>query len=183
MSNIVAKLRKLFPVQEVPKKKADARVAIALDVIETILIGRMTPKSGYGYLSVKEASKEGNSSYEALALSVKRRGKTKCRVCAIGAAALCAIGLYDDAEVMEKGFYAGGASEQEMREVLSKWFSGQQVDLLESAFECSKFNERDETAESSILRAVRFGERYENAEERLIAIMENIIKNKGLFRP
>ena len=39
------------------------------------------------------------------------------------------------------------------------------------------------TLPDTVSRAVRFGERHEDPEKRLLAIMRNVIKNEGVFIP
>ena len=79
------------------------------------------------------------------------------------------------------GFLSAGVDE--LCEVLERWFTPRMLSLIECAFEMdngygevySTLSDRDE--------AVEFGEDYEDDEERLRAIYQNIIDNAGTFRP
>ena len=176
------RLRKLFPKRSVPRKKADARVEIAKDVIETLDAQRMvaTPLEYFKLGTHTEGALE---SFEATALSVRRKGKTKCRVCALGATVVCAVGLYDEAPELEEDWGYKHVSNSTMRDVLSRWFSRQQLDLIECAFEmCSGFD-LGKSSNASRETAETFGEGFSHPRARLVAIMQNIVDNKGLFRP
>lgn len=178
----LSRLRKKFPVLTPPKVKAEARVAIAEDVIETLDVGRMYVSSGTGYHRLRDWAKGVFGKYEATALSLRVRGKTRCTVCAIGAACLSAVGLYNDAQQLEDetlGIY--GPDSDNMRDVLARWFTRVQLDLIESAFEKDYFG--IDANGDALRRAIKFGERYLGDEERLRAIMGNIIDNDGTFRP
>ncbi len=175
---VITALRRIFPALTPPDKKADARVAIAQDVLDTLEIGRMEASRNHGYMSVHGHVKSVNT-FEDLSLALRRKGgKTSCRVCAIGAAALCAIGLYDEAPY-DDIYWSGGT----MRDVLSRWFSRKQLDLIESAYEMDKESHDGGSSDGARERAVAFGVRYVDPRERLEAIMQNIIRNKGSFRP
>jgi hypothetical protein len=62
------------------------------------------------------------------------------------------------------------------------------VELIETAFECGKgfFNDPHDCQKKFrpfFHKAVKFGKRYRSNRKRLIAIMRNIIRNKGRFCP
>ena len=177
--NVLSRLRAKFPVLVPSKVKAEVRVAIAQDVIDILKFGRMTVKSGYGYFELDGYVDGMEDSYEAVALSMRQpRGKTRCIVCALGAAALCAVGLYDEVGE-DKGEYT---ESEEMRDILAKWFSRKQLDLIECAFERNSEFSIGKSALSVRERAAAFGRGYEDDTERLEAIMNNIVRNEGSFR-
>lgn len=76
---------------------------------------------------------------------------------------------------------------------LMKFFSYNQLELIENAFENGKgyfrTNPYANNSEITDINGKRFrqyytyGDRYPNSSDRLIAIMKNIIKNKGTFIP
>ncbi|MEE8607934.1 MAG: hypothetical protein V3S55_10025 [Nitrospiraceae bacterium] len=183
--SLLTRLREKFPVLVPPNVKAEARVAIAQDVIKTLAFERMVAKSRHGYFLVNESAKGvREDSYEAVALSMKTRGKTTCTVCAIGAACLSAVSLYDKAEPVEREYDGWGTSSMYMRIVLARWFTRKQLDLIECAFEKSAdFQEADPSLESRN-RAKAFGIQHPmDSRERLEAIMQNVIDNDGTFKP
>jgi hypothetical protein len=60
--------------------------------------------------------------------------------------------------------------------------------LIESAFETARFSEKDYVLLSKkdlelLNSAINFGRGFGDDEERLLAIMKNIVKNKGTFKP
>jgi hypothetical protein len=160
-------------------------VAIAQDVIDTLMVGRMTAES-MTYLRVSGRSRAVDS-FEAVALSLKApRYQTTCEVCAIGAAAICAVGLYDQAPGMEKAFEEDDYNFEAgpMRRVLRRWFSNEQLGLIESAFERrSAFARREGASEDAIFYATQFGWEHDDDSDLLVAIMQNIVDNKGTFNP
>lgn len=67
-------------------------------------------------------------------------------------------------------------------------FSARQLSLIETAFEGSQYLEEYEGKSISFSqkeydRAVDFNMDYDDSDERLIAICQNIIDNKGTFKP
>lgn len=182
----LTKLRERFPVLSPPDVRADARVAIAKDVIETLEIGRMKATAGT-YYELDEWIEGANESFETAALSVRKRGNTECRVCAIGAAAVCAVGLYDEAPELELNWQTSWSAHDvnswDMRNVLARWFTRKQLDLIECAFEGDDDFTAGGSSQDARDRAIRFGERSEDDRDRLVSIMQNIVRNKGSFRP
>jgi hypothetical protein len=69
-----------------------------------------------------------------------------------------------------------------MRDVLAKWFSREQLDLIECAFERSVTFDTGGSSYRSRVRALGFGDRYLDPRDRLEAIMQNIVDN-GRFIP
>lgn len=131
--------------------------------------------------------------------------KTKvanCRVCALGAAMVSYVRLYDKVKVGAAevsgtdGYYDYGKDAyknyegligERPTETLSKLFSTDQLDLIETAFERMRMGSLDSDAGyedgSPAEAALEFGGEYYDPEVRLKAIMKNIIKNEGTFRP
>lgn len=186
--NWIKRLRKKFPVQEVPAKKADARVAIAQDVLELLRIGGIEAKPGWYVTAPAKGVQypEGvGDTFEGTALALRQpRSPVRCGVCAIGAATMAAVGLYDECEALEEdwiSYNTESSDDTTMRDVLARWFTRQQLDLIECAFECENNFYSGGSAEEARENAVNFGHRYDDAEDRLRAIMENIVRNKGRF--
>ena len=128
-----------------------------------------------------------------------------CEACAIGACFLSIVNKINKLDI--------GNSEKEfsLREIychLIKVFSKQQIILIENSFECGsgglringyngklKFNQlvigrgvynelKDTKISYDLLnKAISFGRNYQKSEDRLVAIMKNIIKNNGVFKP
>ena len=183
---VLERLRLKFPVLTPPKVKAEARVAIAKDVIETLAIKRMVASLGYGYFSAEGYARGVGESFEAMALGIRMQGKTRCKVCAIGAACVSAVGLYNDAPLLEK-YYTDivPPPSDDMRTILARWFTRKQLDLIECAYEVSSSYDEGGSSYRARDKAQVFGRQYDDDHhrERLEAIMQNVIDNKGTFRP
>lgn len=193
-------------------ERAKMRVEVAKDVIAALNSKRITPDSTYmrvfpeqspGYYEQfpertlrKEAWKE---------LTKQYRTPKRCQACGIGALFIAAVDRFDKLQVKDlydKNDFSGYSVSPEldvtdMVPYLSKWFSARQLVLIEVAFEGNEVRSIcAEPSEVAIERAKRFHEhtkelhvnthhrgRPSRPETTMRAIMENIIKNKGEFRP
>jgi len=122
--------------------KPRQRVAIAMDVIEQIHTKRIKVKS-----SIYLETKRGGWAY----LPVKI-----CQACALGA-------LFFAKYRLANGPWPGVMNQRDLQSSLSEYFSAQELDGIEYAFETSW----------------RWTRWFENDEDRLIAIMQNIIDHDG----
>ena len=103
VNRMLAKLRERFPVQTEHAKNADNRIAIAKDVLAVLDANRMIAMTG-NYVRGGDLPQYAEESFEALALAIRNpKSRVSCEVCAIGAAAISAVGLYDRAEPIEEG--------------------------------------------------------------------------------
>ena len=99
----------------------------------------------------------------------------KCRVCAIGALFIAHV-LREDRCRFNTDF---GKSEIVLQ--LANVFSASQLNLIEAAFECWHSPMR---ANPELVVATNFGLRHgTDPKDRLRAIMQNIVDNRGTFRP
>lgn len=121
----------------------------------------------------------------------------ECTVCAKGALFVCAIDRANKLKIenleLPRMLRGGSVATQDLENYLGRFFSVHQLDLIESAFEKiemveNEFQTDDEADE--VDEAVEFGELFYNEltsakddENRLRAILENIIVNKGTFVP
>lgn len=164
------------------------RVAIAKDVIEAIADEFIQPTEGT-YLAI-------NGNHDAM--TIDNVGATQiqdlltaqesCTACAIGAMFVCAVLRADSltvkqfdryAEYLDPCFLNRGSK---MAKFLKEFFSPTQIALIESALECSEMGPMYVGAKA-YNEAVSFGMRYLSTKSRLKAIMANIIKNGGEFKP
>jgi len=142
--------------------KKQLRVEIAQNVIKSMDDKVLIPSCAYFYYSKNDG---------------------KCHVCALGA---CLAGL-----LTSRGEeFTEGNKQYDIRNELPKVFSKKQLMLIEIAYE--RFPElaglfaRPDTIPPTgkqISRAYAFGLRYTTEETRMRAIMENIIRNGGQFKP
>lgn len=111
----------------------------------------------------------------------------ECRVCHLGGAVIAAMRLGNRFE--------GTANQitRRMRTVIQKWFGERQAALMEVAFEgnitnginAARSGQNRILPDSAARRALDFWEIYDHRpdRERSVAIWQNVIRNKGLFRP
>lgn len=174
------------------RKTTDPMVVIARDVIARLNAKTFVAKAGWGFLGRRLKKKERNPDADARTVL---KGK-KCEGCARGALFLakldrqnslkladlgiCAVDPNEDAycdNTEEDGAQTIGVDRHTTTEYLHE-FVPDQLRLIEAAFERDpQDGYEDEFA------AIQFGEKFKTPSKRLRAICENIIKNKGEFRP
>lgn len=108
-----------------------------------------------------------------------------CEVCGVGALMLSCT-LFNDKQTMsdiwnEDISYRINYSEP-LSNGLNAYFDRDQLMLIENAFELGS-GAFDWQFLDHRNAAIAFGRKYPQPKDRLIAIMENIIKNKGEFKP
>lgn len=160
--------------------KEEKRIAIAKDVIKWLKEDKLVPKAGAFYLILKDQKDRGK-------LDKILREQEDCQVCALGA---CFVGMVDlgdklnFSDVFGSNFIVGTTNnivdEYQMRRWLEKVFSTSQLIMIEKAFEYKLYGS---DSEITFKKEVDFGANYKNDTDRLLAIMKNIIKNRGTFKP
>lgn len=195
------RFRKMTPEQQ--------RVRIAKDVIDNLRASKIVAAND-GYLNLRENPFEAKDNILSLeydlcsaSRSERRRIETKiealretletplhqvfesnkgCTVCAIGGAFVSAVLRADCLKV--KDLNDTGDSDA-MRDYLGQWFDRKQLGLIESAFEKSVRYAMLHGGSTYVKanEASEFGQKYADPEDRMIAIMQNIVENKGEFRP
>ena len=104
-----------------------------------------------------------------------------CTVCGIGAAFVAAVLRADDTVV---GDLDGREDAMQMRHYLGTWFDLPQLGMIEAAFEQQgSFAKAQGSSIISAHRSWQFGEAIYDPEDRMIAIMKNIVDNNGTFVP
>jgi hypothetical protein len=155
--------------------KAQKRVMIARDVIKRLEADQYRASQGT-WLRIPVHADLGDDAQQQLTQGMQ------CQCCALGAVfASCTV--FNDNQTV--GVMAGEAvlmsnivgGRKKASNGIMSLFSGEQLELIESAFERG-YGTYDGTRLS-----VAFGERYKYSLPRMIAIMKNIIKNKGTFKP
>lgn len=143
-----------------PKSKPAARVAVCKDIIKLIQMKKLNISTG-NYLTKLNGICE--PTFEGIA--------KECEVCAKGALLLTAFKLYDG-----KGFAEinspYGLYDDFILEQLDGLFSRTQLHLIEAVFEGWKDGPTKQ-----------FYYDHYNDEDRLLAIMQNIVDHNGTFKP
>ncbi len=155
-------------------KKAEKRVAIAKDVLKYLKKGKFQAARGE---YVNTDPQEGN-----LGTCELLQNAEMCQVCGLGA--LFVAGALKDCSIIKDDIFTrlnyDGKSQfmqfydDEMRGALGKYFSLDQLETIENAFESFTMGKG---------KGSTFNKGFGDATTRLSRIMKNIIKNEGTFKP
>lgn len=184
---------------------AGKRVRIAQDVIAQLEAGRLRAKKGaYVELPTKEIQQKdliGQEWQKILAES-----KAPCEVCALGAIFASKVGIEDQLQVKSSDIMRASWWDNEkaaslicdrdsIEDFARDLFSHAQMELIEHAFEgwikgkgaTPNLDDDGEEEDGSLARNAAAGawgrKQSRSPRKRMIAIMENIIENRGTFRP
>jgi len=150
---------------------AERRVAIAWEVLDLLKARKFRAESVY-------FDTDDDYRYEAEAQETADYLPT-CDVCALGSAMIAGMRLFDRAPQVPM-------HRVNTYEYVAMFFPVEQRRLMETAFEGEMdfaWRENSRVSEVAAERALAFGERFKNADQKLRAIMQNIIDNGGTFRP
>lgn len=174
---LVKKKSRLKPFEEltIPQQKN----RIVKDAISQITMKNINPTEGH-YLKFSTFP-EPNESLQDIFSS----GENKCIACAKGAIfASCVLNVnkvYSEDPYGEEYF---------IKEKLIKWFTPLELDMIETAFERFVVSDDENKLEHPEgfypydlgEKCIKFGKRYKNPKNRLLAILNNILENK-VFTP
>lgn len=104
----------------------------------------------------------------------------KCPACALGNMLLSHVRIFDKITLYNLDEMNG--DRDPIMDVLTDYFSEEQLDLIECAFE-GEFWGNGEYDMDLVDKAIVFGNKYLDSKKRLRAIMLNIVKNNGTFKP
>lgn len=164
--------------------KAERRVAIAKDVLKQLRLNVYQASPGT-YVCIRNGLKRDALADDQLCDVLSLTAPSRCAVCARGAMFLSAVMKFDNYRVgdcyalgreMSQSLYVG---DSDFNEYENHFFSPQQIDLIESAFEGWTRRLPDGNLDYT---SVHFQRAYPDATERLIVIMKNIIANRGIFK-
>jgi hypothetical protein len=152
-------------------QQAQERIAIVKDALKWIKAGALIPKAQFEVLPEINA---GNKNHE---MPLRDVNLGKCQACCMGALFLSQAVRDIDCKVKNLLWNQG-------RELLLKYFSQEQLDLIEVYFEGVVYSWN----KSSFLsleesKAYQFFQQHPNDSKRMKLILRNIIKNKGAFVP
>lgn len=163
--------RKLARKTKRPTKVEVGAVEIARDVIRLMKAKKLVART-MTYLTLDSPIPTGTKELQTLI----EQDDFKCYVCAIGGLFVSLVAKENACPIRwgpELGRQFGRVPtipqfrQDGMRRRLRKYFSREQLGLIEAAFE----------------RSIRFGYKYDDPSDRMIAIMRNIIRNQGEFKP
>lgn len=158
------------------KSAAERRVAVAKDVLKQLDARKMLAVAGVYCNFSKPYSEKEDKEPKAFHEFVKN---ASCRVCAIG-------GLFVSMVRIEDSFAPGYRAQfrarlnrsvmnTDMRMKLEKIFSSDQLRVIEHHFETWNLDIKDSDSLENFFNS--------SDESRMRAIMKNIIKNRGTFKP
>lgn len=189
------------PVKKTIKTKpltaTQKRVEIAKDTIKWLDIRKFKMKPGtYFKLPLRAVRVTDTNAKMDVALE---NVKKPCTVCALGGMFYSmvrkfdkvpvGVGSIEHASILNDRQYLASVDGGSIYDELADYFSRFQLGLIESAFECRDMVDYDydstdfDKANVLVMRAIEFGDAEKTPESRMRAIMNNIIKNKGQFRP
>ena len=151
--------------------EAQQRVAIAKDALKWIKAGALIPETQMEVVPTNAISTENYNK------PIRQVNLGRCRVCAMGALFL-GQAVRDDSCTLGDLHYNNG------RTLLKKYFSQNQLDLIESYFEgtiyswhttLNKYSDEDQD------KVHHFLKQHLSDSERLTLILQNIIDNHGTF--
>ena len=152
------------------------RVEIAKDVLKWLALGRIKAGAGsYIFIRNAKARIDRKENPEGSFQDLVKRDSFTCDVCAKGALFVCAVARKDKV----KNNQMRGFNGNELSAKLGGVFSPEQLALIEAEFEGNVIDTDiiyDYTFIPSIDRGL-------SDRMRLKAIMQNIIKNNGTFKP
>lgn len=173
--------------------KEGKRVAIAKDVLVQLKAKKIIAKEG-SYVSIPLKENEVGKQLQDLL------PKKKCNCCALGSCFVSLVSIENDFAIKSHNLGQGGErnghiGKDDFRSRLKKYFTQFQLDLIETAFEGTTgyIDGPDNSEQFEKAREFYYqfgGEGWdsqdrsdEESEQCLIGIMENIITNKGTFKP
>lgn len=178
---------------------AKARIAICKDVLKHIPVMKVKRGTYCRAFGERNQTLINNTSPNSEAQEYLPVLEKHCNVCALGGMMLSYIRKYDNFGMGVFHRHDFGLERVHITNQLEKFFNSQQLDLIESAFEVPgtasarksyalniKLEEESvHKDEDWILKqkARLFGAQHVTPRKRLRAIMLNVIKNKGTFKP
>ena len=151
------------------------RIAIAKDVIAMIDSKKIIPSYNIGYMSF--SANFSNKKVELCEIIETNQ----CRVCALGGMLAAHVMKVDNFRI--DGDCLNSIHRFEITDQLEDYFSIEQLDLIESAFEVSHMGSSLPVDSNQINKAIKFGMTKLDTCARIKAIMQNIIDNDGTFVP
>lgn len=174
--DIEAKNKKFHRLSDAKK-----RVAIAKDVLLCLRKGTIQATRGYYFHAKGKTSEElANTGSQDQIQPFLLKPTAKCEACAIGACFVSAARLGNRAKIADR---------HEAETYPRRYFDAKQLGLMEFAFE--SWRPSDKTLRGGVgrvspddqLRAAAFRRGVRSSVVRLRNIMQNVVRNKGTFKP
>ena len=174
-------------IEETNKKfnsstKAEKRMMIAQDCIDRINLCQIKPITSRFFCQTDDIidnSKLYSDSLKSILNNTKE--VQTCSVCAKGGLFISYVGRVNKFEIGKLADNSENSSEPLKK--LSKIFTLLQLSLIETTYEGSEFNWNKNLTRKQKDVSYSFYRKYDEPKERLVAICQNIIDNKGTFKP
>lgn len=187
MKNPSRKIAKKVPFSKLSKPQK--RVAIAKDVLQQIKQKKYIAEAERYVSRINFVD-----AFDSYGEDIKSNFKKikDCRVCAMGACLMSATKFANKLNFEDVGHSISDLKNEKVQTLFAEIFSPKQLLLIETAFEGN--NGGDKVGEEIFeidscqyanekIKCDKFHDKYDNPQSRMIGIMENIIKNKGEFKP
>jgi hypothetical protein len=180
---------KTISMDKIPFEQLDKqaqKLRIVSDAIEQINLGLIIAATGDYFTMSRRIS---DIDYEEVNLQTLLKNGKRCSCCAKGALfASCVLNVnevYTNRDHFNQEYF--------QKKKLLPWFPALELDMIEAAFEQGVIHDTtgklEYTDESDVRKVtpltdlcIRFGKLYRNADERMLAILDNILEN-GEFKP
>lgn len=167
--------------------KQRKRVMIAKDVLAQLAANRFIAAQGTWIGTLDDAIMYGDKDNDVQKIVCEQN---QCEVCGIGAVFVSTVEFANRLKAGELNIHGESGDFGGYAEYLTQWFSMEQLRLIELAFESGSGGCRtsEKTSEKNAVKFfdfldLEFNKFDADADERMRLIMENIIANKGEFRP
>lgn len=176
---------------KMPVKKR--RIMVAKDVLLQLEAGKIKAETGHYIqlkfvpdIDLKDSREDIKKNYDKI---------SECRVCALGASIMSCTRLGNQLKFEDIGAGVASLNNSATKGLLRKVFTPKQLMLIETAFEGHSpsstrvasylfgLSRYDSLTNKEVEDCNKFRYRIEDVNDRLGAIMKNIIKNKGIFKP
>ncbi len=166
--------------------KTQKRLMVVRDVIRQIEGKFVVPENGEFVVTKNSAvcSLQENDELQAALYG------TKCNCCAMGGLFVSFVRLADNCQIgNDVSFYRyydterkGAFTLSDGQPVLERLFPQKNLEMIEVAFELGHGQCCMEGVGTQ-KRCIAFGKQYKSAKTRMLAILNNMLANKGLFKP
>lgn len=176
--------------------KAEVRVLVAKDVLKMLKSKRIKAQRGTYLIGDKKfqallellSQKEINPYWTKLDVTKQLPVPKACTACALGSCFIAALDRFNELKIGEFELYGRYPMRESYTGYLEQWFTRRQLNLIECAFEgggriCEAALSPEDAHAAIRFRSNILADDVRGARAVLEAIMENIVNNKGTFKP
>jgi hypothetical protein len=162
---------------------AQRRVLIAKDVLKQIASKRLVPTTGVYTRGRLKSKPDASDSVSTIGAREAIAAMPKCTACAVGSVLVSGALLGNRCTLGDLGQgYTNTENLSLDREHAARYFTISQLDLMEVAFEGDELGWL-KISDKQLAMARAFHNKHGTDKECLIAIMKNVIRNEGTFKP